>query len=254
MSENGKPSQGIRTATLDQLGIIRLNLGSGVHIARDYGDTASLYVDVEDPPAASVLCPLDPRLVIIDGRFVYLQHRIPPLPLESKSIREVLCEHLIEHLTPRHATALCREVRRVLAPGGVFRISTPDLRAYINAFDESGSAAAFRATRGQRLATILSMLPEQDAFSFLDAEGDPDSASTGVDSDRPAFLINQLFRLWGHQWIYDYDELVLLMEASGFLSSQVRRVAYRQGTHATLAMWDNPYRADESIYAEITIP
>lgn len=253
MSDSDKVSQGIDTATLARLGIIRLNLGSGVHVSRDYGDTASLYVDVDDPPPASVPCPLDPQLVIIEGRFVYLQRQIPPLPFESNSIREVLCEHLIEHLAPLHAAALCREVRRVLAPGGVFRISTPDLRTYINAFDDSGASVEFRATRWQRLAQILPALPEQHAFNFLNEKTEQESAVADLSGIRPAFLINQLFRLWGHQWIYDFDELVLLMETAGFPSSHVRRVAYREGRHSSLAKWDNPYRADESLYAEITV-
>jgi SAM-dependent methyltransferase len=48
------------------------------------------------------------------------------LPLRSGRFTFALCEHVLEHLFLHEAYRVMQEVRRVLAPGGVFRVSVPD--------------------------------------------------------------------------------------------------------------------------------
>jgi SAM-dependent methyltransferase len=63
-----------------------------------------------------------------------------PLPFPEDTFDSVYALHIIEHLTPEEAGEFVAEVFRVLRPGGIFRVSTPDLegivRAYLERLDE----------------------------------------------------------------------------------------------------------------------
>lgn len=67
-----------------------------------------------------------------------LDLREAPLPFSSESCARVYCEHFLEHVDyPEPTMSLCKEVYRILKPGGIFSIGVPDtewpLRAYFNA-------------------------------------------------------------------------------------------------------------------------
>lgn len=79
------------------------------------------------------------NLVLLDGnmstvknlktRFtnVVLYQAPEKLPFESGTVAYVHCSHLVEHLEPKEVYQLLKEIDRVLAPRGVFVISTPML-------------------------------------------------------------------------------------------------------------------------------
>ncbi|MEY2485121.1 MAG: hypothetical protein QOH39_769 [Verrucomicrobiota bacterium] len=50
-----------------------------------------------------------------------------PLPLPDESCDAIYCFHTIEHLRPRTAERFVRDLHRLLKPGAILRISTPDL-------------------------------------------------------------------------------------------------------------------------------
>jgi predicted SAM-dependent methyltransferase len=54
------------------------------------------------------------------------------LPYANDSVDLINISHLVEHLTLDEAHRFCSEVYRVLKPGGVVRISTPDANIIIN--------------------------------------------------------------------------------------------------------------------------
>ncbi|MEY2438856.1 MAG: hypothetical protein QOI34_241 [Verrucomicrobiota bacterium] len=57
-----------------------------------------------------------------------INHRLDgPLPLENESFDAVYCFHTIEHLNPNAGKRFINDTRRLLKPGGVLRVSTPDL-------------------------------------------------------------------------------------------------------------------------------
>jgi predicted SAM-dependent methyltransferase len=69
--------------------------------------------------------------------FSFVQHDLRfPLPFRNESFRGVFSEHCVEHLYPKHAQNLFREVRRVLKPGGVFRCIVPDLARYVACYNK----------------------------------------------------------------------------------------------------------------------
>jgi hypothetical protein len=69
--------------------------------------------------------------------------------------------------------------------------------------------------------------------------------------DRPAFMVNHIFRFWGHCWIYDADELRYALGRAGFPAEAMRVCAYRQGVRPEVADLDDERRNDETIYVEI---
>ena len=65
----------------------------------------------------------------MDGEFYYLPHdSVEPYPFRDETFEWAFAEHFIEHLTVDETVGWLKEMKRLLKPGGLFRISTPDLR------------------------------------------------------------------------------------------------------------------------------
>jgi predicted SAM-dependent methyltransferase len=50
-----------------------------------------------------------------------------PLPLPDESVDSIFCEEAIEHVSKSAGEGMLRECFRILKPGGIIRIATPDL-------------------------------------------------------------------------------------------------------------------------------
>jgi SAM-dependent methyltransferase len=57
-----------------------------------------------------------------------------PLPFPDDTFDAVYALHIIEHLTPEEASRFVAEIFRVLRPGGIVRVSTPDLESAVKAY------------------------------------------------------------------------------------------------------------------------
>jgi SAM-dependent methyltransferase len=60
-----------------------------------------------------------------------------PLPYRDGAFEAAFGSHVLEHLTPSEAAGVLRELHRVLRPGGIVRISVPDLDEVIASYDPS---------------------------------------------------------------------------------------------------------------------
>jgi predicted SAM-dependent methyltransferase len=166
------PIQRRRAAVLEQQRPLRLNLGSaddhipgwvGIDLLRP-GRKLDLYWDLRRG-----------------------------LPFKRHSVDAIAAEHLFEHLTFDQGVALMRECLRVLAPGGVLRISVPDLERY-----------------------VASYLGQDDL----------------IDQVRPgrrtrALALGEVFFLYGHQCMYDFETLERACTEAGFAT--VERSSFGQG-------------------------
>ena len=94
-----------------------LHLGCG---ARNFSDW--LNVDLFQSFKAYLFS--DPKIIPMDLR--------KKLPLPSDSFDFIYSEHVHEHLSYEDGLNLLRECNRVLKPGGVLRISVPNLDLFIN--------------------------------------------------------------------------------------------------------------------------
>jgi predicted SAM-dependent methyltransferase len=160
-----------RTGQLD-----RLHLACGTNVMAGWAN-----VDLEGPAAVIKL------------------DLMRPLPLASGSMRYVYNEHFIEHIPRESAEQLLKECHRVLRPGGVFRVSTPDL------------------------ATLVKEYASGRLGFWGDMHWTPDS---------PCRMLNEGMRWWGHQFLFDAPELERSLRGAGF--SSIKAVAWRQSEHEAL--------------------
>jgi predicted SAM-dependent methyltransferase len=165
----------------------------------------------------------------IDGDSLFTQLDISgPLPFEDGAVDWVYAEHLIEHVPLPVAVGWLSEVRRVLARGGLLRITTPDLRRYAESY-VNGDAFFDRHRRRLRMMRVGPPMP-----------------------DRPAFMFNQIFYLYGHKWIYDEAELRHVVAEAGFDPDALRVRSFGDGVRPDVAALDTTMRSDETIYVEVT--
>ncbi len=103
---------------------------------------------------------------------------------------------------------MLEECRRVLKPNGVLRIATPDLAVILNLYNNSGPA-------------------ELDYMAWISNRFLKKTSSAGS-----TFVINNAFRSWGHQFLYDRRELESSLKHAGFDS--IVWVNYNQSSHEML--------------------
>jgi predicted SAM-dependent methyltransferase len=170
------------------------------------------------------------RLSRASGDLYYLRHdSTEPYPVEDESFEWAYSEHFIEHLSPEDGIAWLAEVHRVLRPGGLVRVSTPDLALYARAYVEA--AHPFYETNRDALAKLR-------AFEGREVP------------DRRGWMGNSIFYNWGHRWIYDFGELKHALSAAGFDPETVVERRFSEGSVSEVAALDGEGRAHESIYVE----
>ena len=122
------------------------------------------------------------------------------LPLPDRVFDLVFAEHLVEHLSRDAGARMLSECHRVLKPGGMLRLSTPDLRFVLRVYSEPSPLT-------------------QEYLAWWFERYEP---------ARPvcaAAFLNLFMRRWGHQYLYDIDTLTdaLAMASVGFGEIRVCR-------------------------------
>ncbi|MBF0271298.1 MAG: methyltransferase domain-containing protein [Magnetococcales bacterium] len=159
--------------------------------------------------------------------FYYLQHdATTPFPIPDNLFDHCYAEHFIEHLNRDQGLAFLQEVHRMLRPGGILRLSTPDLHANLELFFHTE-----RPAFAQSVAFLEGRVPAWHVRNR-------------------AFMVNQLFYFWGHQWIYDFEDLALLLEQAGFPAASIERRAFREGNIAEVEQLDQEARSQENLFVE----
>ena len=130
------------------------------------------------------------------------------LPFLSNSVQLIYTEHMLEHLIPMQGgVAFIRELYRLLVPGGVLRLSTPDLAVHV----------CLRAAGGGLAAAPPLLRSHGNRFA-------PDRAyQLGDEYISDASVVNNIFRNYGHQHVYDFDEFLRAAELAGVNASAVCR-------------------------------
>lgn len=163
-----------------------LIIGAGTH--RREGWLAS---DLE--PAGSDVVPIDATR---------------PLPFPDRSLAYVFAEHMIEHIDYRAGQRLAGEMFRILRPGGVVRIATPDLA---------------------RMARLMSEPLDAEAQAYVDWNNGTFGDHV---NNRPSFVLNRVMHWWGHRFLYDRPTLADLLTAAGFTALEMPAVG--ESRHARL--------------------
>lgn len=180
----------------------KLHLGCGDHLLRGWLDTD--------------LHPRIPGVMQLDAS--------RPLPFADNSFDYVFSEHLIEHMPYPQGCDLLAECRRILKPGGVMRLATPDLAFLLGLYlpDKSGIQQAFLDWSKKR---FLPWAPSAD----------------------DTFVINNAMRDWGHQFIYDDKVLRRALAEAGF--GRVVRQSLMKSDIADLRGLENETRSPPGLLA-----
>lgn len=122
-------------------------------------------------------------------------------PIPSNSFKFIFTEHHIEHITYKDAVSMLKECFRMLEPGGLIRIATPDLKNTINNYlnnsvynEELHSHAKEYICSG--FYNAITYIPVDD---YLDAH-----------------IVNDTFLNYEHKFIYDFESLKRILQHAGF--------------------------------------
>ncbi|MEH2045642.1 glycosyltransferase [Nostoc sp.] len=117
------------------------------------------------------------------------------LPFDDDSCALIYNEHFLEHLTVEEAIFFLRECYRVLQPGGILRIAMPSLEYVVQKYNSE-------EWQNQEWLNW----PE---FKFIKTRAE---------------MLNISFRWWGHQWLYDREELNRRLFETGY--TNIKDVAW----------------------------
>jgi predicted SAM-dependent methyltransferase len=217
-------------ALMERLELTGLHVGCGPNIRRRWLNTdRRIFGDADGglSPAGRIVRASSERY---RERYFLSHDALAPYPIEDGVFEYAYSEHFIEHVPREGAVAWLREIHRLLRPGGFLRLSTPDLRKYVEGYLEPDGA--FFARRRELLEN---MPPFRDA----------------VVPDTRGFIVNQIFRFFGHQWVYDLEEIRSAAADAGFEPDSVTECSFQEGRLEQVAAMDQPGHRDESLYVEI---
>lgn len=131
------------------------------------------------------LAPSTPEVLFLDSTVRF--------PFEDATFRYAFSEHHIEHLNYEEGLFTLRECLRVLVPEGVLRVATPSLEAV------AGLVVAEPTGPRERYVRFMSE-------RFMDPRFPRNAAG----------VVNNAFRNWGHQFLYDRPTLLSSLQEAGF--------------------------------------
>lgn len=151
-----------------------------------------------------------------------------PWPFADGELSLILAEHVIANLPKDGGIVFLRESYRCLQPGGILRLSTPNLTALSRALIADGmeEVKAALLNRHQRLYR-----PGED-ISFCD-------------------LVNDIHYMWGHRYLYTEEELYRQLRAAGF--SQIERAAFGHSRDPRLVGVDQHQAGAEMAYIDLIV-
>jgi predicted SAM-dependent methyltransferase len=126
------------------------------------------------------------------GSVIYLDATMR-FPFDDNTFNYIVGEHMIEHIEFQAGQFMLRECFRVLKPGGRVRFATPDLQVVLSLYSR------------EKIEAQISYI-EWSTARFL-----PE-----VQKCKEVFVINNLFRSWGHCFLYDAATLHHALNTSGF--------------------------------------
>ena len=111
-----------------------------------------------------------------------------PLPFPDNYFHAIYGAEVIEHIPLAEGRLFFQEARRILRPGGVLRLTTPDLENICRIF--------------------LHQNPQADPAKF---------GTVWIDGEfSDEIWINAMFHFWGHQFLYNFAALERELETAEF--------------------------------------
>jgi hypothetical protein len=144
------------------------------------------------------------------------------IDLPDESCDVVFCSHVFEHIPHVKLPLVIAEINRVLKPGGIFRILTPDLarvaRAYVESDEEFFKAAK---SEDESLRTDLGL-----GGAFMNFIVSPGQDTVLLNRDLTTFIAG-----YAHVYGYDYQMLSTILQKIGF---ETRRAEFNDSVIAEM--------------------
>ena len=125
------------------------------------------------------------------------------LPVPDNSCAYIYSEHFLEHIPIQEGVRFLAECRRSLEPGGVVRIGMPCVQELARQYYEN--------TWAQQPWLV------KYGYAWIKTRAE---------------YINIGFRDWGHQWLYDFEELDRRLREAGF--DRIERAAWGESKYPAL--------------------
>ncbi len=154
-------------------------------------------------------------------------------PFREDTFQYIYSEHTLEHIRMRKVKFFLSESLRILKPGGVFRISVPDLELFARKYTEKDEA--FFAHYMKEYADLRKAGKEK--YWLVRS---------------PGGVLNTLAtrHFFHHRWFYDFETLQSCALELGY--SKVDRRSFANSPVETLGAMDRQIRESESLYIELT--
>jgi len=191
-------------AYLKRGGRLKLQIGAGTNPLRGWLNT-----DLE---------PVSDKVILLDA--------LKAFPFDGQLFEYVFSEHMIEHVPYRGGLFMLCETFRVLKAGGRVRIATPDatkICGLLSAVATEADREYIRWAAGELLG-LYADRPSPIQQRRPEWAIDPNHIRRffpDVSLDCACFVVNNVFRGFGHQFLYDERTLTAALHAAGFVD--VRR-------------------------------
>ena len=130
------------------------------------------------------------------------------MDLANESCEIVFCSHVFEHIPHTRLPIVLSEINRVLRPGGILRVLTPDLRKVAKAYVElDGSFFQEAKKEDPSLRTDLGL-----GGTFMNFIVSPGQDTILLDRGMSQFVAG-----YAHLYSYDFDMLRTMLETLGFI-------------------------------------
>jgi len=134
--------------------LIKVNLGCGLRCLPDWVNVDGSLVSLLNSRKYTLINKLLYRLAgssayytfeafnhILQSNMIYFQNLVNGIPLDDESADIVYSSHFLEHLTKDDGVSFLSECHRILKPGGLLRLLTPDLDIAFEQFKTRDSEA-----------------------------------------------------------------------------------------------------------------
>ncbi len=199
---------------IKNLGVTQLHVGCGNVLLKDW-----LNITLERREEYG-------RLFLKDGAW-YLNYNLLKIwPFEENSVEYIAASHFIEHFDLNQGMEFTKQCFRVLKPGGVLRLSCPDLQLYAKNYAQNDKSFFDNP-----------LIREWCCFKNAVTPGE-------------IFIAKAYDSGGSHKWFYDFDSLRHIFEAAGF--QQVQRKKRLEGKTPDLQRIELDKRELETVYVEGT--
>ena len=198
------------------------------------------------------------------------------LPFDDNSVDIINCSHVVEHLPyPEESSFFYAEACRVLKPGGLLRISTPDADLLVDKY-RAEDWRYFLAANGSGILHHVvhdGLAPEvlllhnclvgwfASYSGRLDTGGGPVVTKTEVDDALASMNLHEFGqwcvsrlepnRIYAHVNLYTYARLVKELEAAGFTNFTRSEFGVSSASPIVQQRLDNPKRQMYSMYVDV---